>query len=103
MGNEIENLKVLAARLAPTIWFRYLTLDWCEITNSPRVKLWENKPTYDSGCDDYGYEWEGWQPEDKDEIFICMINAENLVGTSMGALPKDTDWSKMIVGNANRE
>ena len=99
----IKSLKTLAARLAPSIWFRYLTMEWNDVTNCPVIKTWENKPSYEHGWDDYDYEWEGWKPEDEDEIFVCMINAECLTGTSIGALPKDTDWSKLIISNENRE
>jgi len=103
VSKNIENLKALAARLAPTVWFRYLTLEWNEVFACPVAKLWNNKPKYEHGCDDYGYDWEGWQPTGDDDTFVCMINTEYLVGTSMGALPRDTEWSKLIVGKEDRE
>ena len=101
MSKNIENLKVLAARLAPTIYFNHLTMEWNDVINCPVVKLWENKPSYEHGWDDYDYEWEGWQPNIEDETFVCMINAEHLTGTSLGGLSKNYDWSKMIIGKAD--
>ena len=93
----IDNMKTLAARLSATISFNYVTIEWNQVTECPVAKLWYNKPSYEHGWDDYDYEWEGWQPDESEETFITMINTEYLVGTSLGALPKDTDWSRLVI------
>lgn len=102
--NTLSNLKTLAARLAPTIYFRYLVLDWSNSCNAPVVKLFENKPNYvvqlPSFTMDIMSHWEGGE----DERFpVAIINAEDLVGTSLGGISKNTDFSQLVVSNPDRE
>ena len=97
----INNLKTLAARLAPTIYFRYLTLNWDICTRAPVIKLFENKPEY-IWFDDFvfgiGNDWRGSDGEKP----LCTINAENLVGTSLGGMSSNDDYSEFIVSNKER-
>jgi hypothetical protein len=101
----LNNLKVLAARLAPTIYFRYLVLDWSNSCDAPVVKLFENKPSYAWVITEmpkvFLSHWEGNGKEEK--YPLCIINAENLVGTSLGGISKNTDFSQFIVSNPDRE
>lgn len=99
----IDSMKVLAARLSLAVYFRYLTVEWNEIRNAPIYKIWENKPTYRKGIDDYGYDWEAWNGGPDDETWIGAFSGKAITGTSLGALPKDTDWSSLIVENKERE
>lgn len=97
----INNLKALAARLAPTIYFRYLTLNWDIYNCAPVVKLFENKPRYtwfDDFCFGMGNDWRG----SDDEKPICTINAENLVGVSFSGMSRSDDCSEFIVSNKDR-
>lgn len=89
-------LKRICKDLSPLIWFRYITVEWNDFRGWPVVDLWEKRPVYKHGVDDYGEEWEGWQSQSSKKSFIAMISTEFLMST-LGACPKDLDWSKLII------
>ena len=97
----INNLKVLAARLAPTIYFRYLVMNWGQSRNAPVIKLYENKPVFCYALSSPHENHSSWEGENGDKP-ICIMNAENLVGTSLGGLSVDDDYSEFIVSNKER-
>ena len=102
---NMNNLKVLAARLAPTIYFRYLVLDWSNSCDAPVVKLFENKPNYVIvlSFTGVGGDMSHWEGGENEKHPVAIINAEDLVGTSLGGISKDTDFSQFIVSNPDRE
>lgn len=101
---NMNNLKVLAARLAPTIYFRYLVLDWSNSCKAPIVKLFENKPNYVIQLPSFAGEiMSHWEGKEGERFSVAVINAEDLVGTSLGGISKNTDFSQFIVSNPDRE
>ena len=101
---NMNNLKVLAARLAPTIYFRYLVLDWSNSCKAPIVKLYENKPNYVVQLPSFAGEiMSHWEGKEGERFPVTVINAEDLVGTSLGGISKNTDFSQFIVSNPDRE
>ena len=90
----MENLKALAARLSLVINFNYLTVSWSMYLDAPIIHLWNNKPEWVIWTDEYGDSGQEW--EEDNWVAVIDLGALNYPFD----IPKDTDFSKMIVKRA---
>ena len=100
LNEEVFNrMKALAARLSLVVNFNWMTMSWSDGLHSPVVQLWEKRPVWRSGIDDYGEDYAGWVGKDQNNwggwgILDARIIRQDSV---LASLPQETNFSDFIL------
>lgn len=100
LNEEVFNrMKALAARLSLIVNFNWVTMSWSDGLHSPIVQLWEKRPVWRSGVDDYGEDYACWVGKDQNNwggwgILDTRIIRQDPV---LASLPQETNFSDFIL------